>query len=178
LALDKESLLATLIVIIVASSSIMFDQKSLAIIVDHYEGGRREIYDTEDPAAKDCGSPTIICNLPTRSLPPAPSSPNQQQSPTSLAAPVELDQIIKDHLQGSEKDTTMILLEGFVTNYNASTMIELSTGEDRLVGVNLTNATIAFVTSTTKALESAEEELEQEEFSDGDGSSNGVGGLG
>jgi hypothetical protein len=183
LVLDKESLLATLIVIIIASS-ITFNQKSLAIIVDHYEGGQREIYDTEDPAAKDCESPTIICNLSPRSLPPAPPSPppppSQHQSPTLVTGPVELDQIIKDHLQGSEKDTTMILLDGFVTNYNASTMVELSTGEDRLVGVNLTNATIAFVTPTTKALESAGEELEEEESSNGDGSSGGgsIGGLG
>jgi hypothetical protein len=175
LVLDKESLLATLIVIIIASS-ITFNQKSLAIIVDHYEGGQREIYDTEDPAAKDCESPTIICNLSPRSLPPAPPPPSQHQSPTSVTGPVELDQIIKDHLQGSEKDTTMILLDGFVTNYNASTMVELSTGEDRLVGVNLTNATIAFVTPTTKALESAGEALES---SNGDGSSGGsIGGLG
>jgi hypothetical protein len=38
-------------------------------------------------------------------------------------------------------------------------------GIKHLVGVNLTNATIAFVTPTTKALESAEEELEEAESS-------------
>lgn len=62
----KGTFLASLMALISLAFTTFND--SLAVIVDHYENGQREIYDTEDPGADGCESPTLICNVPPPSL--------------------------------------------------------------------------------------------------------------
>lgn len=55
-----------------------------AVIVDHYEGGQHEIYDTDDPGAQGCESTTLICNLPPSSSRIGNASSNNGTMPTCL----------------------------------------------------------------------------------------------
>lgn len=58
--------------------------QSFSVIVDHYEGGDREIYDTDDPGARGCERTDFICVLPPPSSTTNISSSNNGTVPTCL----------------------------------------------------------------------------------------------